>query len=172
MWDFRHRQEHSVPLWIEFLNIVISKTNSESVGTVLDRIVGSSDPEVFVDHVCNLLATEETGLLLGLLFFQTDSSFEVRILDDSVQCWSTPRIKYFKIRHWNTSYWWRRSSIVHWINHLNFFDRMHSFRMKLWTSTYLGLELFLPASKGSWRKELIKVMICDLQSLLVCPIIL
>ena len=45
MWDFRHRQQYSVPLRIEFLNIVISKSNSEQVGVVLDRIVGSSDPE-------------------------------------------------------------------------------------------------------------------------------
>ena len=40
--------------------------------------------------------------------FQTDSSFELRILDDSVQRWSNPRIEYFKIRHSNSSHWWRR----------------------------------------------------------------
>ena len=28
-WDFRHRQWNSVPLWVEFLNIVISKNNSK-----------------------------------------------------------------------------------------------------------------------------------------------
>ena len=48
--------------------------------------MGSSDPEVFVDQVSNLPAAKETVLLLGLLLLQTDSSFEVRIMDDSVQC--------------------------------------------------------------------------------------
>ena len=42
----------------------------------------SSDPEVIVDQVSNLPATKETVLLLGLFFLQTDSSFEVRIMDD------------------------------------------------------------------------------------------
>ena len=42
------------------LNIVISKTKSEEVGVVLDRIVGSSDPEVFVDQVSNLPSSKET----------------------------------------------------------------------------------------------------------------
>ena len=41
-----------------------------------------SDPEVIVDQVSNLSAAKETVLLLGLLFFQTHSSFEVRIMDD------------------------------------------------------------------------------------------
>ena len=35
---------------IEFLNIVITKNDSEQVGAFLDRIMGSSDPEVFVDQ--------------------------------------------------------------------------------------------------------------------------
>ena len=43
-----------------------------------------SDPEVFVDQVNNLSAAKETVLLLGL-FLQTDSSFEMRIMDDFVQ---------------------------------------------------------------------------------------
>ena len=46
------------------------------------------------------------------------------------------------------------------------------FRRKLWTSTYLGLESYLPASKGCWRRELVKEKIRNLQSLLVCSIIL
>ena len=43
-----------------------------------------SDPEVIVDQVSNLSAAKETVLLLGLLFLQTDSSFEMGIMDDSV----------------------------------------------------------------------------------------
>ena len=53
---------------------------------VLDRIVGSSDPEVFVDQVSTLPTAKKPVLLLGLLFLLTDSAFEVRIMDDSVQC--------------------------------------------------------------------------------------
>ena len=45
-----------------------------------------SDPEVIVDQVSNLSAAKETVLLLGLLFLQTDSSFEMGIMDDFVQC--------------------------------------------------------------------------------------
>ena len=61
------------------------ETNSEQVGIVLDRIVGSNDPEIFADQVSNLSSAKETVLLLALLFLQTDSSFEVRILDDFVR---------------------------------------------------------------------------------------
>ena len=75
-----------VPLRIEFLNIVISKSNSEQVGMVFDRIVGSSDPEVIVDQVSNLPTAKETVLFLGLSFLQTDSPFELGIMDDFVQC--------------------------------------------------------------------------------------
>ena len=55
-------------------------------GIILDRTVGPSDPEVFVDQVSNLSSAKETVLFLGFSFLQTDSSFEVRIMDDSVQC--------------------------------------------------------------------------------------
>ena len=56
-----------------------------SVGVVLDGFVAPSDPKVVVDQVSNLSAAKETVLLLGLLFLQTDSSFEVGIMDDFVQ---------------------------------------------------------------------------------------
>ena len=85
MRDFCHRQQYSVPLRIEFLNIVISKSNGEQVGVVLDGIIGTSDPELFVDQVGNLSTSKETVLFLGLLFLQTGSSFEMGILDDFVQ---------------------------------------------------------------------------------------
>ena len=48
--------------------------------------MGSSDPEMIVDQVGDLSSAKETVLFLGLLFLQTDSSFEVRIMDDSIQC--------------------------------------------------------------------------------------
>ena len=84
----RHRltEGEKVVLEVEFLNIIISKNNSEQVGVVFDRIMGSSDPELIVDQVGNLSTSKETVLLLGLLFLQTDSSFEMGIMDDFVQC--------------------------------------------------------------------------------------
>ena len=49
--------------------------------------MGSSDPEVIrrSNQVSNLPATKETVLFLGLVFLQTDSSFEVIIMDDFVE---------------------------------------------------------------------------------------
>ena len=46
----------------------------------------SNDPEVIVDQVSNLSVAKETVLLLDLLFLQTDSSFEMGLMDDFVQC--------------------------------------------------------------------------------------
>ena len=103
---------------------------------------------------------------------QTDLFPEAGILDDSVQCWSNLRIEYFKIRHLNSSYRARRFQIIHWFNHLHFFDPQHSFRRKLWISTYLSLESYLPTSKCCWVREFVKMEIQNLQSLLVCPTIL
>ena len=85
MRDFRHRQLYSVPLRIEFLNIVISKNNGEQVGVVFDRTICTSDPEVIVDQVGNLSSSKETVLFLGFLFLQTDFPFEMGIMDDLVQ---------------------------------------------------------------------------------------
>ena len=58
----------------------------KKVGIDFDRIMAPSDPKVIVDQVSNLSATKGTVLLLGLLFLQTDSSFEMGIMDDFVQC--------------------------------------------------------------------------------------
>ena len=77
---------NSVPLRIEFLNIVTSKTNSEYVGILLDRIVGSCDPVVPVDQVCDLSSSEEAVFSVSFHFLQTDLFLEACILDDSVQC--------------------------------------------------------------------------------------
>ena len=89
-----------------------------------------------------------------------------------VQCWSNPRIKYFKIRHWKTTNRWRRSQIIHWINQLHFFDPLHSFRREWWTSAYLSAESHLPINKRCQCGEFVEMKIWNLQSLLVCFIIL
>ena len=49
---------------------------------------------------------------------------------------------------------------------------LRSFHRKLWTSTHLGLESYFPASKRNWCRELVKMEIRNLQSLLVCSMIL
>ena len=41
-------------------------------GVVFDRIIGSSDPELFVDHEGNLSSSQKPVLLLGFLFLETD----------------------------------------------------------------------------------------------------
>ena len=46
----------------------------------------SSDPEVIVDQVSSLSTAKETVLFLGFSFLQTDSSFEMGIMYDFVQC--------------------------------------------------------------------------------------
>ena len=53
---------------------------------ILDRIVGSSDPEVLVDQVSDLSSSKETIFFVSFNFLQTDLFLEVGILDDSVQC--------------------------------------------------------------------------------------
>ena len=93
-------------------------------------------------------------------------------MDDSVQCWSNLRNEYFKIWHSNSS---RQNTKI--LDHpliqpFPLLDPQHSFRRKLWTSTYLSLESCLATSKRCWREEFVEMKIWDLQSLLVCPIIL
>ena len=44
-----------------------------------------SELEVIVDQVSNLSAAKETVLFWGFLFLQTDSPFELGIMDDSAQ---------------------------------------------------------------------------------------
>ena len=60
---------------------------------ILDRIVGSSDPEVLVDQESDLSSSKETIFFVSFHFLQTDLSFEAGIMDDSVQCWSNFRVK-------------------------------------------------------------------------------
>ena len=80
------------------------------------------------------------------------------------------RVEYLKVWPMSSSCRTRRFEIIHWFNHLYFFDPQQSFRRKLWTSTYLSLESYLPASECCWRGEFVEMNIWDLQSLCVCPI--
>ena len=66
----------------------------------------------------------------------------------------------------------RRFQIIHWFKHLHLFDPQQSFRRKLWTSTHLNFESYLPSSECCWSREFVKVKFRDLQSFLVCSIIL
>ena len=44
----------------------MSKSNSKWVGIILDRTIGSSDPEVLVDQVSDLSSTKEMVLFFWL----------------------------------------------------------------------------------------------------------
>ena len=92
-------------------------------------------------------------------------------MNDSLQCWSNFRVEQLKI--WSLSSFdrTRRFEIIHWFNHHHFFDPQHCFRRKLWASTYLNHESFLQTSKCCWVREFVKMKIRNVQSLLVCSII-
>ena len=76
--------DNRIPSHLESNNVIISKTHSEQVGMVFDRIMVPSDPEAHVNQASDLPSAKETVLLLGLLFLQTDSSFEMGIMDEFV----------------------------------------------------------------------------------------
>ena len=58
----------------------------KQIGIILDRIIGSSDPEVLVDQVSDLSSSEEAVFFLSTHFLQTDLLLEAGVMDDSVQC--------------------------------------------------------------------------------------
>ena len=149
----------------------MSKVNSEQVGIVFDRIMAPSDPEVFVDQVSILSSAKETVLLLGLLFLQTDSSTGVRIINNLIQCFSNSR-RVTQVWPMKFSDRTRRFFIIHWINHLHFFDPQHRLHKKTWTNTYLTLKSYLPTRKRYWRREIVEIKIRNLQSLWVCQVFL
>ena len=80
-------------------------------------------------------------------------------------CWV---LEQFKIRHSNFCNRWRGHWIIHWVNHLHFFDPIQSFRSTLSTSTYLSLESYLPTSECCFRGAFVKMKFRNLQFLLVC----
>ena len=86
MRDFRHRQQYSVPNWIEFLNVDISKT------PVVNR-----SAQLFEDQGKRSVFLEGNGPLFEL-FVPPDWVF----MDDLVQCWSNPRIENFKNSEFET----------------------------------------------------------------------
>ena len=53
------------------------------------------------------------------------------------------------------------TSLIHCIASVGKCEQVHT-----------SVEPYLPASKGCWRRELVEMKIRNLQSLLVCPIIL
>ena len=135
--------------------------------------MNSSDPEVFVDQVSNLPATKETVLFLGLLFLQTDSSFEVELWmilfsAEAILASSTskfgieiPRIddEDFKSSTESTI----STSLIHCIASVGNCEQVHTSVLNL---------TYLPASKRSLCREFVEMKIRNLQSLLVCTIIL
>ena len=63
------------------------RTTVNRVRIILDRIVGPSDLEAFVDQVSYLSSSEEAVFLVNFHFLQTDLFLEAGIQDDFVQCW-------------------------------------------------------------------------------------
>ena len=116
---------------------------------------------VLVDQVSDLSSTRETVLFLGLLFLQTDSSFEVKIMDNFFSAEA--------ILASSTSKFGIEIPLIDPLNQPISTSSIHniSFRKKLWTSTYLGLESHLPTSERGWCWEFVKMRIWNLQSLLV-----
>ena len=132
----------------------------------------SNDPEVIVDQVSDLSSTKETVLFLG--FFCSSRltfllNWELWMILFSAETILASSSSKFGIEYTASI---TKILIIHWINQLHFFDPLHRFRRKLWTSTYLGLEPYLPTSKRRWCMELLKVKIRNVQSLLNCTIIL
>ena len=127
-----------------------------------------SDLEVIVDQVGNLSTAKETVLFLGLLFLQTDSPLNCELWmilfsAEAIRKSSTskfgieiPRIDDEDLNSSTEST--NSTSLIHCIVLVGNCD--------------LGLESYLPTSKGCWRRDLVKVEIRNLQSLLVCPVIL
>ena len=130
-----------------------------------------SDPEVIVDQVGNLSSREGNGLIFLGLFVPPDwfsfwnwELWMILFRAEAILASSTSKfgieIPRVDDEDLNSSTESTNSTL---------FDPLHRLRRKFWTSTYLSLESYLPASKRGWFRELVKVEIRNLQSLLVCP---
>ena len=49
-WNFWHRQYNFVPSCIEFLNIIIMKSDRERISTIQYCIMSANHPKIVVDH--------------------------------------------------------------------------------------------------------------------------
>ena len=118
--------------------------------------MSTSDSKVVVNYVSDLSSSKKLILFLSFLFLQTDLLFEVGILDGFVQWRSTSRN------------WSRGFEFIHLIDHLHFFDPLHSLRGKIGTRTRLGFESYLP-KKWWWSGEFVELKpgFCSLR----CPAI-
>ena len=97
----------------------------------------------------------------------------VGILEDLVQSGRNPRIQHLKIRKW--VYPWIECNdlkIVHWIDHLHFFDPQHCLWGWTGTGTCWCFESYLPTWKR-WRcGEFVKLKLRDRKSWLINHVIL
>ena len=74
-----------------------SPFHNEQIWPVLNCIISPNCSKVVTDHVGNLLSSWKSAVLLSSLLFDTDSSSEVRIGDNNLQCRRYLRFKDFKI---------------------------------------------------------------------------
>ena len=92
------RAENFVSSRIDFLNVIVSKTDREQIRRFKRGIMSASDSKAVVDHVSDLSSSKEPILFVGFLFLQTDLLLEVGILDDLIQSRSNSCVQHFKIR--------------------------------------------------------------------------
>ena len=84
---FQHSFELlTYPSFVQTFQNIIGWKTMKFLGVILDRIVGSNDPETLVNQASDLSSSEETIFFLGYLFLHTDLFLEAGIMDDSVQC--------------------------------------------------------------------------------------
>ena len=126
--------------WIDkwTLSHFVSKPSTSSPRKVTPIRVSACHPEVFVDHERDLSATEDSVFCLSLLLLQVNLSFEVRNLDNLLQCCGDPRIKRLEVRINSCKNRSRRLEIVDWCCHFDFFDPWHSFGWMSWPGTHFS----------------------------------
>ena len=66
-----------IPSRIEFLNIIITKSDRELVSVFKNGIMSTSNLKVVVDHESDLSSAKEPTLFLSFLFLQTDPFLEL-----------------------------------------------------------------------------------------------
>ena len=131
-----------------------------------------SDPEVIGDQVGNLSAAKETVPFLGLLFLQTDFLLKwelwmILFSAEAILASSTskfgieiPRVDDEDLNSSTEST--NSTSLIHWIASVRNCEQVH-------TSV---LNLIFQQANVAGEGEIVKVKIRNLQSLLVCTIIL
>ena len=135
--------------------------------------MGSSDPELFVDQVSNLSSAKELSCFWAfrssrLILLLNWELWMILFSAEAILASSTSKfgieIPRVDDEDFNSSTESTNStSLIHCIASVGNCEQAH---------TSVLNQIFQQAKVGCWRRELVKVEIRNLQSLLVCPIIL